>query len=602
MSGELETKLNNTSEDTLTPSTREDNHDEPKLNEQMSNLSLKTSNLIPSAVLKIKNVPSDTTLREAFLIFSLCLDEVVFVDVVHEVDSPTHGSSPVPLNNGPISTSLSSHGSVSSSPVIIAKFSSLKTAQQVAQLLDDKCLFSTAYQPVNVELVNDQLDQTSSFASSPYAQTSPSHNSSAFPVISSLGLPQTSNIGLNKRPPLSTQRSRFLFSDPFSGHNNPNIPPGSSTSSTSSSASQPQTVPSQPSSALPGGLIPGQQNTASVASTSSTQNVFDQLTSPLLASTNKGVLLMDSHNEYDQMVRPWSTGSNGLPSSQQNLSTSKSGSSPANNTPTKNISESLTINTGLASSLPTGLPTPITNEWDRRRQGSAFFNGNQSTPATSAPSQSNGTQQSMLANGASTPSITSPPFQQSLVQTSQQQQQQHIPELSLLARVPPPANPADQNPPCNTLYVGNLPPDATELELRTLFQPQKGFRRLSFRTKQNTGSGSSSHHGPMCFVEFEDVAYATRALAELYGRTLPRANGSTSNNKGGIRLSFSKNPLGVRGPGQNRRGSNNPSYSSQNNTTQNGNVSGAAVQNGGSQYNGFQQYSYQQMPLSQYPK
>lgn len=57
-------------------------------------------------------------------------------------------------------------------------------------------------------------------------------------------------------------------------------------------------------------------------------------------------------------------------------------------------------------------------------------------------------------------------------------------------------------------------------------------------------------------VQFEDVAHATRALAELYGRALPRPNGG--NGKGGIRLSFSKNPLGVRGPGNSRRTSTNP--------------------------------------------
>ena len=118
-------------------------------------------------------------------------------------------------------------------------------------------------------------------------------------------------------------------------------------------------------------------------------------------------------------------------------------------------------------------------------------------------------------------------------------------DLSLLARVPPPANPADQNPPCNTLYVGNLPPDATEAELRQLFSNQQGFRRLSFRNKNNNGNG----HGPMCFVEFDDVSFATRALAELYGSQLPR---TTISNKGGIRLSFSKNPLGVRGPNSRR--------------------------------------------------
>ncbi|CAG9995895.1 unnamed protein product [Clonostachys byssicola] len=95
----------------------------------------------------------------------------------------------------------------------------------------------------------------------------------------------------------------------------------------------------------------------------------------------------------------------------------------------------------------------------------------------------------------------------------------------------PPVNPADQNPPCNTLYVGNLPIDTSEEELKALFSKQRGYKRLCFRTKQN---------GPMCFVEFEDVSFATKALHELYGQLLHNSV------KGGIRLSFSKNPLGVR--------------------------------------------------------
>lgn len=41
----------------------------------------------------------------------------------------------------------------------------------------------------------------------------------------------------------------------------------------------------------------------------------------------------------------------------------------------------------------------------------------------------------------------------------------------------------------------------------------------------------------MTFVEFENVDLATRALQDLYGHTL---GGLV---KGGIRLSFSKNPL-----------------------------------------------------------
>ncbi|KAK0212544.1 hypothetical protein DFS33DRAFT_1269324 [Desarmillaria ectypa] len=104
-------------------------------------------------------------------------------------------------------------------------------------------------------------------------------------------------------------------------------------------------------------------------------------------------------------------------------------------------------------------------------------------------------------------------------------------------------NGVDQNPPINTLYVGNLPisplplgcpPDALEESLRELFSSQPGYRRLSFKQKNS---------GPMCFVEFEDVNHAAKALNELYGHPL---GGLVKG--GGIRLSYSKNPLGVRTP------------------------------------------------------
>ncbi|KAF9567406.1 hypothetical protein CPC08DRAFT_719410 [Agrocybe pediades] len=100
----------------------------------------------------------------------------------------------------------------------------------------------------------------------------------------------------------------------------------------------------------------------------------------------------------------------------------------------------------------------------------------------------------------------------------------------------------DQNPPINTLYVGNLPTspppigypsDYLEETLREIFSARPGYRKLCFRHKAN---------GPMCFVEFEDVQYAAKALQEMSGNTLRGAV------KNGIRLSYSKNPLGVRTP------------------------------------------------------
>ncbi|KAI8845602.1 hypothetical protein BJ741DRAFT_526855, partial [Chytriomyces cf. hyalinus JEL632] len=91
--------------------------------------------------------------------------------------------------------------------------------------------------------------------------------------------------------------------------------------------------------------------------------------------------------------------------------------------------------------------------------------------------------------------------------------------------------PADHNPPCNTLYVGNLPVNTNEVELRDLFGRCAGYRRMSFRMRVN---------GPMVFVEFDSIPYAQQALNELHGTLL------SNSVKGGIRLSFSKNPLGVR--------------------------------------------------------
>ena len=137
-----------------------------------------------------------------------------------------------------------------------------------------------------------------------------------------------------------------------------------------------------------------------------------------------------------------------------------------------------------------------------------------SSPRTAAPMQSPTTAMSPTGIASMGPNAT--------YQLANQHYQRHN---------YPPVNPADQNPPCNTLYVGNLPIDTSEDELKAMFSKQRGYKRLCFRTKQN---------GPMCFVEFEDVSFATKALNELYGHPLHNSV------KGGIRLSFSKNPLGVR--------------------------------------------------------
>ncbi|QPG77205.1 hypothetical protein FOA43_004612 [Brettanomyces nanus] len=501
----------------------------------------------PSGTLKITNIPGDTTLREAFLVFSLCLDQVAFVDIVHQPTSASSTLESSPLNlaaNGSshsdgeaaAAAALSSSSSSSSPLAIVARFVSSQTARQVAQLLDHKCVFGSAYPPVHVEFVDD----------------SPSHHTPVF--FKKFPIAQH----------VSHSHSRLLFSNPFQHGQQPpqqhqqssplSPPPLVSLASLSQPPHVPSSAMAHPSSSSSssnsanGVPTSGTQSSVSAPSSASqrpsvtAQKVLDQLTSPLLPSSGQNLLMLD---DYNPLVHPWGNHPS-TPTSATSVTTPQS---------SKMLAEPLSVNTGLTVPV-TGSPTLLSaglssstpsSEWDRRPL-----------------------QYSQLSPPSSSPQLSSKQLPPS--QTAQQQQM--IPELSLLARIPPPTNPADQNPPCNTLYVGNLPPDATEMELRTLFQPQKGFRRLSFKNKQSNGN---SHHGPMCFVEFEDVAHAARALAELYGRTLPRSGGSA---KGGIRLSFSKNPLGVRGPGQARRGSGNYHAGASNgssNNNNNGNGSGNHV-------------------------
>jgi len=402
----------------------------------------------------------------------------------------------------------------SNMPVLFAKFKSLSAASNYSQILESNQVFGPTYPSfLKTEVIVDDNHQ--------------------------IGL----NIGSSaKRPSIGNQRSRFLFSDPFNNEAIPEAVPESSTAPTSAT------------------------------------------TNPNSNGLGKSLLLLESQQdarEYEQLVKdPWyhqQSQSSTLPTSASSI-----GGPPGITQPP------------TSSQFPNSNPQTPSIDWERRRQNSAFFNS-QSPLLTSQlsssqiptqmslnqPQQPQNPQPQHIPQGLVQPSMPippssaptpqsqqlppqgppgQPPSSASQPQTLNNSQQSSQVDLSLLARVPPPANPADQNPPCNTLYVGNLPPDATEAELRQLFSPQRGFRRLSFRTKtqqlngtSQTNPTSSHSHGPMCFVEFEDVAHATRALAELYGRTLPRPGGIPG--KGGIRLSFSKNPLGVRGPGQRRSSS-----------------------------------------------
>ncbi|KZT29425.1 hypothetical protein NEOLEDRAFT_1153943 [Neolentinus lepideus HHB14362 ss-1] len=186
-------------------------------------------------------------------------------------------------------------------------------------------------------------------------------------------------------------------------------------------------------------------------------------------------------------------------------------------------------------SLPSR-PRPYSPSADSHDQPHVFGMVGQMTSSSVPPSSASSMSGSQVSDGEISRSMVGLTMGGSQGSTSPQ-----LPSPASGASSGTRGNPGDQNPPINTLYVGNLPtspmpagypPNFLEESLRELFSRRPGYRKLCFRQKSN---------GPMCFVEFEDVQYATKALNELYGHAL---GGLIKG--GGIRLSYSKNPLGVR--------------------------------------------------------
>lgn len=87
------------------------------------------------------------------------------------------------------------------------------------------------------------------------------------------------------------------------------------------------------------------------------------------------------------------------------------------------------------------------------------------------------------------------------------------------------------NPPCNTLFIGNLGENINEDELRGLFSAQPGYKQMKvLRQERHT----------VCFIEFEDVNSAAQVHHNLQGAVIP-SSGSV-----GMRIQYSKNPFGKR--------------------------------------------------------
>ncbi|XP_010928627.1 uncharacterized protein [Elaeis guineensis] len=113
-----------------------------------------------------------------------------------------------------------------------------------------------------------------------------------------------------------------------------------------------------------------------------------------------------------------------------------------------------------------------------------------------------------------------------------------VPQVSMPTPAPMPApsgyspiqNTKD-NPPCNTLFIGNLGENVNEEELGGLLSVQPGYKQMKIlRQERNT----------VCFIEFDDVNSAITVHQNLQGAVLP------SSGRGGMRIQFSKNPFGRR--------------------------------------------------------
>ena len=567
------------------------------LSSVLNNLSLDSNNQIQQDTmnsgysLKLSNLPNDITLREAYTIFALTnnLVKLELIQNNNQSDSNTDDSNKI-------------------KPEIIATFNSIDSVIRSAQTLVSKTDVFGPNDPIicHVEVIDNLTQKIIAFQNIQLTnnERSSSQFNSQVPPLSNLN----SMIGSNSQLPqqqqqqpqqiqgTSASRSKFSFSDPFT-NNMANQEPLQQT--------QQQQQQQQPQQQVPN-MNQSNNQDISVNTTTDVGKSFlfmdnDEINDNIWGS-NAMPSSINGLNNTPQPSTPtveWGNSSSRKQSSAFFLpptSGSVSGPTIQNIDPnviamSKGVPLQNQQNNGNAMPpQPYGMMNsgnqPLSNMIDTNemnypapqkqpqqpQQGNFINNaspfkgrmsGNQprnmndgmvTTPQQNNPmvhgtSNPNNSTNNLVKINSSTKVSSSTPVSKGNNPTGNISQA----DLSLLARVPPPANPADQNPPCNTLYVGNLPPDATESELRQLFSGQQGFRRLSFRNKNNNGNG----HGPMCFVEFEDVSFATRALAELYGSQLPR---TTTSNKGGIRLSFSKNPLGVRGP--NSRRNMNPSNSS----------------------------------------
>eukprot|EP00249_Psilotum_nudum_P007052 c20272_g2_i1 orf=235-1233(+) len=167
-----------------------------------------------------------------------------------------------------------------------------------------------------------------------------------------------------------------------------------------------------------------------------------------------------------------------------------------------------------------GTDTDSVDQSKRMRTGSDNATGSHAAPAAFAPpgSRAWGIQGSSATTYDSYGGIGVPP-----VQSTGQDVVQYV------APTYAPVQNNKDNPPCNTLFIGNLGETTDEAELRELFSGQPGFQQMKvLRQTKNT----------VCFIEFVDVNSAMGVHNSLQGALL------SSSDRGGIRIQYSRNPFG----------------------------------------------------------
>jgi RNA recognition motif. (a.k.a. RRM, RBD, or RNP domain) len=89
----------------------------------------------------------------------------------------------------------------------------------------------------------------------------------------------------------------------------------------------------------------------------------------------------------------------------------------------------------------------------------------------------------------------------------------------------------NDNPPCDTLFIGNVSPNVSDEDITAYFQNLKGDLFKACKVNRNNNRVSA-------FVQFVDVATAQEVHASEQGKELPGSD------RGPMRIQFSRNALG----------------------------------------------------------